>query len=185
MFSPFLWLVTNRCIVQLSPLKWEKTAKSRQLSVSFSAGIATPSAFNRPSGSGFTSSVSISNHKLIKSASLSFLVLLMAARCGAPARRCQRHHCPLLTRWYPHMGADVARKTRCDVIVMDARLQPPDDNNLHYVETAVAMAPRQPSHWLPHYFGQRRGGQLGWFTTWPLCRQHVESPSGQSAPPIR
>lgn len=102
-----------------------------------------------------------------------------------PLQQCQLHHCPFNEVISRHMGADVAKKTHCDVIVIDAHLPPyplhnlggwHQDNNLHYVETAVAMVPGQPLHWLPPYFRQRRGSQLEWFTAllvssppWNLC----------------
>lgn len=89
-----------------------------------------------------------------------------------------------LTRWYPDAMEQMLQRKHTvtwlwsmhtshhiHCIILGGWHQ---DNNLHYVETAVAMAPRQPSYWLPPCFRQRWGSQLEWFTAW-LRRCHLES----------
>lgn len=98
------------------------------------------------------------------------------------------HHHPVSSLSLPnevpsgHMGADVARKnTPGDVIVINARLPPHpphnlggrhQDNSLHDVETAVAMAPQQPS---PHpaSFQAEAGQPIRVIYSLALCRRHL------------
>lgn len=82
------------------------------------------------------------------------------------------------------MGADVAKKTHCDVIVIDARLQPHPANNLaDGIRVTTCIMWRQLSPWRPCsrragspalYSRQRRGSQLEWLTA-RRCRHHLET----------
>lgn len=100
-----------------------------------------------------------------------------------PLQRCQLHHCPLNEVISRHTGADVAKKTRWDVIVIDAHLPPHPLHNLaDGIRITTSIMWRQLSPWRLGsrrigsrlISGRRRGSQLGWFTACS-CRHHLET----------
>lgn len=75
-----------------------------------------------------------------------------------PLQQCQFHHCPFNEVISRHMGADVARKTHCDVIVIDAHLPPyPLHNLADGIRITTCIMWRQLSPWR---LGSHRIGSL-------------------------
>lgn len=75
-----------------------------------------------------------------------------------PLQQCQLHHCPFNEVISRHMGADVAKKTHCDVIVIDAHLPPyPLHNLADGIRITTGIMWRQLSPWRPgsHRCGSR------------------------------
>lgn len=83
-----------------------------------------------------------------------------------PLQQRQFHHCPFNEVISRHMGADVAKKTHCDVIVIDAHLPPHPLHNLaDGIRITTCIMCRQLSPWRPgsHRIGSHlisgRGGE--------------------------
>lgn len=83
-----------------------------------------------------------------------------------PLQQCQLHHCPFNEVISRHMGADVAKKTHCDVIVIDAHHPPyPLHNLVDGIRITTCIMWRQLSPWRlgSHCIGSRlisgRGGE--------------------------
>jgi len=68
--------------------------------------------------------------------------------CGSRTQYPQLHHCPFNEVISRHMGADVAKKTHCDVIVIDAHLpQYPLHNLADGIRITTCIMWRQLSPW--------------------------------------
>lgn len=115
---------------------------------------------------------------------LFLLILFPALQKRRPPPQWRLHRCPFNEVISRHTGADVARKTHCDVIVIDARLPPhPLHNSVDGIRITTCIMWRQLSPQSPgsHGIGSRlisgRGGKpirviyslLVSSTPWNLC----------------